>query len=271
MQKHNVMKSTVITGARLIVTTLAIMFANFSSVEAEDLSVSANHDRAVTAPLIRTRHYGNMNGVKIAIPPKYWASVVLQNKNNSDWCRDTSLSEEFKCPIWSISLILKYPSFEPIYTQQDLNEWHNNFMRPFEKQEPGQHWLEMGYRGDLFKDTNGDLRILYRNHIEKAIKHFGALRCDSKFELEHCATEKQDFPELVNEFFFDKKTKQTLIECKRFALPNGHLLGCFHYFVVPEIKAVAKMWASSDMEVSKWQLFNAAFKKIATTLVAQPH
>ena len=269
MQKHNVIKSTVITGARLIVTTIAIMFANFSSVEAADLSVSANHDRAVTAPLNKTRHYGNMNGVKIAIPEKYWASVVVQNKTNPSWCQDTSSVNQFKCPIWAISLDLRYPSFEPIYTQQDLIDWHRNFMRPFDKQDLGQHWLALGYRGDLFEDIKGNLGALYRSHLEEATKHFGQLSCNSKYGLLHCVTEKEDGPLRRNEFFFDDKAKTTLIECTRLSLSHGNYLSCTHYFIVPEIKAIAEIGVNSDKEISLWKKLNASVYNITNELIAK--
>lgn len=237
--------------------------------DAGSLGSADTNGQVVTAPLNKTQHVGNINGVKISIPPKYWASVVLQNKENPDSCSDSLSQVEYKCPIWAISLFLRYPSFAPIYTQQDLNEWHSNFMRPFEKQDPGQHWLAMGYRGDMYLNTQGDLRAMYRSHFEEATKHFGQLSCDSKYLLEHCITEKQDVPAKVNEFYFDVKNGQTLIECERYAPPNGRLISCQHYFVVPKIRAVAEIGVSSDMEVAMWESFNQALQDVAASLVAK--
>ncbi len=240
-----------------------------AQAESNEPTTNEASDRVVTAPLNKTPHYGNLNGVKIAIPPKYWASVQVQNSGDSDLCKDTSLPGEFNCPISSISLSLRYPSFEPIYNNQDLLDWGSNFMRPFDKQSSGNHWISMGYRADLFKSTQGNLGALYRSHIEEAVKHFGQLSCDSKYELEHCATEKGDGPLLPNEFFFDNKAAQTLIECTRLALPYGNYLGCHHYFVVSKIKAVAEMGANSEEQISMWKSLNTAAQHIATKLIVK--
>jgi hypothetical protein len=237
------------------------------SAETDDSNTGVMETRLVTAPLNHTLHYGNMNGVKIAIPPKYWASVIVQSRDALTSCG--AALTQFNCQILDISLYLRYPSFDPIYTQQDLAEWHSNFMRPFDKQGTGQHWISMGYRGDIYKNTQGNLGAFYQRHYEQATKSFGHFSCDTKYELKHCATKKQVFPGRVNEFYFDEKTGGTLIECKRFAEPNGKLLSCLYYAVIPEIHAVAEMGMSSEYEISRWRSFNKAFEDVAVKLIAQ--
>jgi hypothetical protein len=120
----------------------------------------------------------------------------------------------------------------------------------------------------LFESTQGNLGALYQHHIKLATKHFGALNCDSRYGLEHCATVKEEDPSVFpNEFFFDSKSNQTLVECKRIALHYGDFLACHHYFVTPEINAVAEVGYGSFEEIALWQSVSVAIRKIAVSLI----
>jgi hypothetical protein len=75
---------------------------------------------------------------------------------------------------------------------------------------------------------------------------------------------------IPNEFYFDKQTGHTLIECTRLALPYGNYLGCMHYYVVvPSMKSIGEVGATSDAEISEWRMFDAGFKNIAASLRAK--
>jgi hypothetical protein len=254
---------------RLIIIAIFLSSINFS-VQAESLGTVVSAERKVTAPVNDLLHFGNMNGVKIAIPPKYWASAEVQRKVDTDACKDSSSSNRFNCSIMRIHLWLRRSTFEPIYTEWDLRNWAANFMRPYLKTDPANRWFGVRYRADLFESTQGNLRALYQAHFNEAVKHFGALSCNEKYGLTHCATEKADGPLLVNEFFFDTKTSQTLIECTKEApTAYGQYYGCQQYFVVPEMKAVAQLLATSDEENSQWQPLSIAIKIIAISLISK--
>jgi hypothetical protein len=220
------------------------------------------------APPNDTPHYGNLNGVRIAVPAKYFASVKVSTSGAPRDCTEPSLPVRYDCPLLTIELVLRRSNFAPISTHQDLLDWAGNFMRPYDKTDPSHRWFGVQFRGDLYQSTKGDLRTLYRLHRDSSTKHLGPLTCGSEYGLEHCAAQGQDPPLALNEFYFDAETAQTLIECTRLWLPHGKFLACHQYVLIPEIKAIAEIVNDSDEANSQWNSVNAAVRAIAISLRA---
>jgi hypothetical protein len=167
----------VILGCLTLVTT--------AQARSDELST----DNKVTATFNKTSHYGNMNGVRIAVPPKYWASVDVQMRINSNRCENSSVSDQLDCPISKITLQLRRSTFDPIYTKSDLVDWGSNHLRPYDQTSLDHRWIGVTYRADLYENAQNNLDALYRSHVTEVSKHLGGLRCDSKYGLDHCSTD----------------------------------------------------------------------------------
>jgi hypothetical protein len=220
------------------------------------------------APIGKTMHYGNVNGIKVFMPKKYWASGEFNPKEVSPYCRrDIAIEDQYKCSISSIRLSLRQSTYDPISTHADLMDWWSNFMLPHDKTKPGHRWIETYIDADLFSSIQGNLEGFYTNHLERASNKFGALDCDIKFGLSHCVTSKEDGPLSPNEFFFDKNTGLTLIECTKLTSQYGVYYWCTQYFSIPEMRVIVHAHASSVEETSQWELLNNATKTIALTFI----
>jgi len=224
------------------------------------------------APFDDTPHFGNIGGIKIAIPRKYWASASTQTDTSQESCKDGASGEDkFRCRIKVISLALRDASSEGIYTVRDLMDWTKYHNTPPDRVALSHRWIEIGFDADMFEQVQGDLAKLYRNHIEEARQHFGEFVCDKKFGMERCTTSKREKIQAVpNEFYFDRAHGKVLIECVRYEDTAG--LGfnlCSQYYPVPEIKAVAAVMSFTDEENSRWESRLGQIRRIANLLIAK--
>jgi hypothetical protein len=224
------------------------------------------------APNNDTPHRGNMNGVQIAVPMSFWASVDFLDKEGRSIPQSNNPTDDFHFAIPTISLALRLTSFEPIISHQDLIDWANNHLKPYGKADPMHRWIEVRFQGDLFRDTNGSLNSQFQRNIDHASEHFGPLSCEPtlKYGLKHCISRKEDGPAEPNEFYFDRDTKQSFIQCVRLkSVGYGPFLTCEHRILVPAISAVAVVWYGSDEEISNWMIVSEKIREIGPLLRAQ--
>ena len=230
---------------------------------------------------------GIMSGVKLAFPriPVDGAVYGVAQVHYSDqkaWSDQSpkvpySGSEQPK-NIRDFILTLNRRTFLPVSTKSDMETFVNSFVAYGDENLPpeSKRWLELIVSPLSHSTALEELKALFEQQLTFSRRVIGPIRSGpSEFDLETEIAAEEGGPYVVKEmrdvydkWYVDKKTWGTLIACMHHSSNNSPLkLSCVHYFVVPELKAVAHVGYSCTDDLSNWRFIEDQVRARISTYV----
>jgi hypothetical protein len=251
--------------------TVAVIFLSIVSCTREPVTV---------LPPLR----GTMAGVKLAFPQTKVGELVLSDvivryEGEKDWW-SSNLKEHYPLPtqdsvIDVFTIILNRATFQPIASKADVVSFGADYVRGYASDNPPwqiNRWPQFAFVPDLYVQGNGQLKRLYAEQTAASTKVVGRLfpRPD-EYGLRKISSDQEGghFPEamltgLFDTWYFDDASWQSMIACRRTSdSKSPRMLVCKHYFVVPELRAVAVGWVIATEDVAEWQRIEGEFRRRA--------
>ncbi|MBF0099124.1 MAG: hypothetical protein HQM04_19035 [Magnetococcales bacterium] len=181
--------------------------------------------------------------------------------------------------IEQFSFMVRMSDFSRIKSERDFNEWLGRPRLYGDKNLPPDHhrWLDVEVRPDLFREGNGNLRVLFDKDLERMSKNLGQFSKQSdEFGLKKIASSREAGKLMLkgvglfkDTFFYDDEKWETLIECMRNSgSVSGMELVCRHYFVVRSLNAVAEAYFHSVADLSNWKTIEMKISKFVESYIA---
>jgi hypothetical protein len=232
---------------------------------------------------------GTMAGVKLSFPRTESggatysvASVHYSDDKGTDWW-GSKPNKEYSHPtqdsiIRDFMITVNRETFRPISSKADLYSYTGNYRAYGDANLPPEstRWLEFIFSPQIYVEGNGQLKRLYEQQVAASNGLIGPFipRPDA-FGLRQVSSDREGGPErkaaardVYDTWYFDDESWHTLIACMRESgnsTPNK--LTCVHYFVVPEIKAVAYGRYMVMADVSDWKRIETEVRKLALSFV----
>jgi hypothetical protein len=216
---------------------------------------------------------GNIDGVKLSIPNNYLLSGLLY-KGEEQWSMARrTFTPSFDSEIENFAIVVRQSTLQPIQSAQDRSDFiasHRTAYTPPEKK-----WISVAFTAKPYRFGGGTLRKAFEGNI-KDEAHWGPFirQADDVYGLgHHVSPQKYNHVSgQIDELFFDEKKSTSFIECEnthRRVAPFDALIFCDHYFVLPEIRAVASVHYTDRDVIARWREVEAEITKIAHSFVVQ--
>ena len=227
---------------------------------------------------------GTMAGVKLAFPRTKVGELV---------CSEADVHYEGEKDFWSANLKRKYPTptqdtvirdftitlnratFQPVASKDDVVSFGVDYVRAYGDDNlpwRSNRWPGFAFVPDLYAQGNGQLKRLYDEQTAASTQLLGRLvpRRD-EYGLRKVSSDQEGgrFPEatfrgLFDTWYFDDASWKSMIACRRMSDSKSPMkLLCKHYFVVPELRAVAVGWVSATEDVAEWRRIEGEFRRRA--------
>jgi hypothetical protein len=224
---------------------------------------------------------GQINGVKISIP-RYYLTPGLEYEGENFWeGKRRTFTPTFDSPIKDFGIRLRVSNLEPIRTQQDEADYINFGHTPETRyKNSSEMWMLVAVYADRYRSNwLQGLRNSY-DADDATNRRIGPFtrQPELEFGLAHSVS-----PHPVDDgvpqhsgwgqdFYYDETSKATLILCQTSRMvvePYLILTSCSHFFILPELKAVAEaIYTKNDLH--RWREIEGHLKSIFHSFIANP-
>lgn len=233
---------------------------------------------------------GTMAGVKLAFPRfesdgvEYCAASILYANEKTLWSDNPHLKVKHLIPtqdtvISSFSIVLNRATFKPIASKSDLYSFAGSFRIYGDEDLPPAYmrWAQFAFSPQLYSKYNGSLKSLYEEQRASSTRfiHQFSNRSD-RFGLHVISSDQEGGPfmkrvvgDVYDTWYFDEQWN-TLISCMRDSQSKDPAkIDCVHYFVVPELRAVAYARTFTITDVTDWNQLQDVFRARALSYIVE--
>jgi len=221
---------------------------------------------------------GNIAGIKLSIPHHYMPRGV-HYKGEPVWRRERTPnpSRTFESEIEDFGLLLRQSNYQPVQTPKDRLDYLA-FVRAFSSPADNR-WLVLDIEPARYVGSSGTLQHMFNNYMKELteIVHWGPFISQEGevYGLKRAVSSKPEKDkssvEEVDEFFYDPNTWGTFITCSnnhQKVPPFAPFSSCDHYFTVPEVKSVARVWFAKE-DLSRWSETEREVKKVISSFIVK--
>lgn len=231
---------------------------------------------------------GTMAGVKLAFPRtkldgQESSAANVRYEGEKDWWT-ANPTRHYPVPtqdtvISDFLIILNRHTFQPILSKEDLVTFAVSYVRAYGDEDlppESSRWLRFNFSPDMYSQGNGQLKRLYEEQTAASAKLLGPLipRQD-EFGLRKVSSDQEGGAfmkaaarNVYDTWYFDDRSWQTMIACMRHTDTTSPVkLSCVHYFVVPELEAVAAGIYTSTADLTQWKHIEAEFRHRALSFL----
>jgi hypothetical protein len=229
---------------------------------------------------------GTMAGVELSFPrTKYGYPYIHYGNAKDGWGANPTRSDPLptqQSAIRDFIITLNRSTFRPVCTKEDVDSYALNF-RPYgdaNLPDESSRWLEFIFSPRLQSQSRPQLKGYYEEQVVASTRLLGPLipRPDS-FGLRSVSANREGGPyrksemhDVYDTWYLDDSSWRTLISCTHYSESRTPLkLSCVHYFVVPELNAVAHGGYMAMADVSDWKRIEKEFReRVLSYLVKNP-
>jgi hypothetical protein len=216
-----------------------------------------------------------MAGVELSFPRTPYGLPSIHYGNDKEfWGSHPNRTYPFPTQpstIRDFFIALNRSTFQPVHSRGEMLSYTRLRLYGDENLPPEwDRWLEPFFSPELYREGSGKLQHIYDEQIAFSTPLIGPiLPLQDEFGLRRVASKREGIEsfkttgrEVYDTWYFDDLLAHTLISCMHASTNRtANKISCVHYFVVPELNAIAYERYMVMADVSDWSHIETEIRK----------